>query len=202
MRSQQKRTVCPTSGRICQKWGFSNRHILVPVRLEPKCEAGGRLSDVRPGVSSQTGQIEIRRLVYKAPILCPERDVPRHRIVCAAAVHERSLILARSPSKGTAGISSRIKNQRAAATQNVWLQFRKSWQLHDRRTGDLVNVRLHARDASSEVTLRVAIVPVVRFGCEPAVDVVAIPQQESAGVGCLIPNAIAFAILCEKAGAL
>ena len=65
-----------------------------------------------------------------------------------------------------------------------------------------MDIGLHASECVAKVRLRIAVVPIVRLGREPAIDVVAIANQESACVGGTIEDSITGAVMSKKSRAL
>jgi hypothetical protein len=124
--------------------------------------------------------------------------VPGESVVGAGAVNECTSSLGRSSCEVAASIPGRIEHQSAAASQRIGLNPGKARKFHHSRASDLVDVGLYASPRTPEVDLTIAVIAVVTFGCEPAVDVVAIAEQKPAGVGSLLPNPISIGIFREE----
>jgi len=65
-----------------------------------------------------------------------------------------------------------------------------------------VDVGLYASSRPAEINLRIAVISVVRLCCKPTIEVVAIANQESTGVGRVLPNPISVGVFCEEPRAL
>ena len=65
-----------------------------------------------------------------------------------------------------------------------------------------MNVELDTGRCATEIELCVAVVAVVRLGCEPTIEIVAIADQKTARVVGTLECAVAGRVLREKSGAL
>jgi hypothetical protein len=82
------------------------------------------------------------------------------------------------------------------------LQPSKAGQFDYGGASDLVDVSLDAGWCAAEIELCVAVVAVVRLGCEPAIEVVTIAKQKSACLVGTFEYAVACRVLREKSRAL
>src|SRR4030081_3427698 len=77
----------------------------------------------------------------------------------------------------------------------------KARQVYDSWASDLVDVGLYASSRPAEIN-RIGVMSVVGLGCKPTIEVVAIANQESTGVGRVLPNPISVGVFCEEPRAL
>src|SRR5260370_6807602 len=80
----------------------------------------------------------------------------------------------------------------------TWFEPGKSGQFDYRSASDLVDIGLDAGCCAAEIELCVAVVAIVRLSREPAIDVVTIAKQKSAGLAGALECAAASGCPSQK----
>ena len=174
-------------------------------RLKVEHEAGGRLGSVRPAIGVQGMESEVRVLVHETSVLSPQRQVARKGIIGASAVQEGPFSLSTCTRHGSAKIARGIKDQTAAPGERVSVDSSEAqWKFHHHISGDGVHVGLDSGfpEAAAEIFFSISVVTIVGFCREPTVEVVAVSDLESAGVGSGSRDSLSVRVLGEKACAL
>jgi len=132
----------------------------------------------------QCSELEVGPVVNVSAILGAKRDVPHQRKVCAASVHKCSLSLLESSRHGLARIVRRIKDERAGPGQNIGVDPGTSREGHNKCASSLMHIGLNIKwTTSGEVLLCVPGVAIIRFGGEPAIEVITVSDEEAARIG-------------------
>src|ERR1700758_5308308 len=150
-------------------------------------------------------QSEVRVLVHEASVLSPQRKVARKSIIGAGAVQEGASSLTACTRHGSAKIARRIKDQTAAPGERISGDTSEAqWKFHHHISGYCVHVGLDAGfpEAASEIFVSISVVTIVGLCREPTVEVVAVPDLESPGVGRGSRDPLSVRVLGEKACAL
>src|SRR2546427_3263502 len=139
----------------------------------------------------QRGQLEVGRVVHESAILGTEGDVFHKREISAATVNKCSFGLPQSSRHGLAGIVGGVKYKRARPSQNIGVDPRAAGQSYDQCGCGLMDVGLNVELATgSEVLLGAAVVAIVRFRGEPAIEVVAVADEDTASIGCVLRKSV------------
>src|SRR5437868_8586301 len=120
-----------------------------------------------------------------------------NRIIDAASIREDANSLALRASNRAEAVAGWIKHQRAALREKIRVELkpRRCRQVHHKAAGGLMNIRLHSRQSRrTEILLCVTAIAVHTFGREPAIEVIAIADQEAAvlraPLGCALPRRV------------
>ena len=163
------------------------------MQLEPEYDSCRRLSSVSGNIRVQCRQLEVGPVVDESAIFGAKGYVFRHGEVGPAAIDEGTFRLPESPRNRLARTARRIKDQRAAPRQDVRINSVASRQGYNQIGCRLMNVGLNVEwPAGSKVLLRVSVVSVVRFRCQPAIEVIAIAHEKPAGIRCVLRNSISL----------
>src|SRR5580704_4998837 len=150
--------------------GGSVEHPYHTIRSRPlkaKHNSGGWLGNLRPTVCVQAGKIEARYLVHQSAIFGLQREMPRESVLCSHSVYERGFGFQRCTRESATGVASWIKQKGSGSGQRIRLKSGETRQFHHSGSSDLMDVSLDAGRCPTELELCVAIVTVVRLGCEP-----------------------------------
>lgn len=151
---------------------------------ESENDSSGWLRRVRPAISFQIRESEVRILVHKTSVLGTQREMARQGIISARTVQEGAFCLSAGAGKRSASVASGIKDQAAAPSERVSTDpSNGQWQVQHQIAGDLVHVGLDSGFSEiTEISLSIsteAIIPVRR---EPTVDVITVSHLKSTGV--------------------
>src|SRR6266436_3577486 len=173
-------------------------------QLESENNSSRWLRRVRPAVSVQGGESEVRILVHKAPVLSAYGEASCQGIISTGSVEESTFSLTAGPGHRSAGIARRIEDQTAAPSEGVRTDPSDAqWKLHHQIAGDRVHVGLHSGFSETpKISLSILVEAIISFGGKPAVDVIAVSHLESARICCCPREPLAVCVLREKPGAL
>src|SRR3989442_13692319 len=77
------------------------------------------------------------------------------------------------------------------------------WQVHQQAAGCLMNVRTNTgKSCRNKELLRVPVKSVVRFSRQPAIETIAISNQETACISSTLPDCIPGRIFCVESSSL
>src|SRR6516164_5995223 len=118
-------------------------------------------------------QPKVRCTVYQATILCTQGDMPEHWEIGTTAVckHADRLMLRTCDASG--GVSPGIENERASFGKDIRAEpeSRRCRHAEDEAAGGLMNIGLNSRESGRRnILLRVSVITVDTFGCQPAVE--------------------------------
>src|ERR1700756_359863 len=168
-------------------------------------DAGGWLGRVRPAIGVQGTESEVRILVHEPSVLKPQSQVARKSIISASAVQKGAFSLIACTGHGSAKIARRIEDQTASPGKRVSADSSQAqWKFHHHISGDCVDVGLDSRcpESTAKILFRIAVVTIVCLGGEPTVDVVAVSDLKSTGLGGCVGDSVSLRVLGEKACAL
>ena len=156
----------------------------LPCRLEPENDSGGRLRRMRPAVSVQSRESEVRILVHKTSVFSTQREVLRQSIIGACSVQESASPLSASAGNRSAIVAGGTKGQTAAPRERVSANPSDAkWKIHHQIRSDRVHVGLDSGFAeTTKIFLSVSVETVIPFRCEPTVDVITVSHHESTRV--------------------
>jgi len=159
---------------------------------------------VRPAISVQAPQAEIRVLVHKAPVFRTQGQVLRERVVSAAPVKEGAFSLRVGAGNRCAMVAGGIKDQAAAPGEGVGAYSSDSkWEVHHGITRDRVHVGLNSGfSEAAEITLSISIITVIALRRKPAVEVIAVSDRQSTGLGGGPRNSLAAAVFGKESCSL
>jgi hypothetical protein len=123
------------------------------------------------------------------------------RVVDATAVEESTFRLSISAGHKAVRVAGWMKHQAATSAENVGIESADPERKAYNRIGSgCVHVGLNSRQsASREIPLRIAVVTVVRFAGEPAIEVITVPNEKTAGIcGCPRDPLAARLVSCAK----
>ena len=125
-------------------------------------------------------------------------------VINAAAIDEGGFRLVSRARNGRSRTLGRSKHQRTGARENVWVKScHAPGKIHYRGNRGLVHIRLHIqRTGGGIILLGVAIPAVADIGCEPAIKMIAIADEESTRVSGVLIQHVAVRVFSEKSGAL
>src|SRR5437588_1687901 len=121
-------------------------------------------------------------------------------VIDTATVQKSTSRLRVSSRDETTRVASWMKHQAAASGKNVRIDFPD----RERKTYDCIgsgcmHVGLNSRKTTGrEILLSITVVAVVRFGREPAVKVIAVPNQHAARICCSPRDSLAVTVLGEN----
>ena len=179
-------------------------HPAAQALLETDDDPSGWLRRVRPAVSAQACESEVRIPVHKTSVFSAQRQMSREGIISAAAVQEGTRSLRAGASHRSAKIARGIKDQTAAPGERVSADPSDAqWKFHHQISSNCVHVGLDSGfSKAAEISLSISIESIVPFGREPTVDVIAVSDLESAGVCGGPRDSLSVRVLGEKACAL
>jgi len=159
---------------------------------------------MRNSIGVEGLETEVRSFVHEAAVFGTQGKVLAEEEVAATAVYKGTSRLRLY--SGNQGVPRGTKDQGAAFGENVRTQAKSSRgrQAKDQPAGRLVDAALDAgtRRQRHRISLRVADESVSGLCRQPAVQIVAIAEQESSGVGGLLPDSLSGRVLRIEAGAL
>ena len=141
---------------------------------------------MRPAIGVQGTESEVRVLVHEPSVLSPQRQVARESIIGASAVQEGASSLSTFARHGSAKIARRIKDKTTPSGECISIDPSEAqWKFHHHISRDGVHVSLDPGfpEAAAEIFFSISVVTIVGFCREPTVEVVAVSDLESAGVG-------------------
>src|ERR1700728_1168287 len=169
------------------------------LRSESADNSSGRLRGVSPAISIECPDAKVGIFVDIAPILGAYRPMPGQRIVDATAVEKSPFRLGIS-ARHKARVARWMKHQTPASAKNEGIEpANPERKAYNRSGSGCVDVRLNSRQsASRKILLGIAVVAVVCFRGEPAVDVITADGEEPAGICGCPRDALAVSVLGEK----
>ncbi len=151
-------------------------------RSESENNSSRWLRRVGPTVSVKGSDPKIGVFVNIAPILSTQREVSGQCVIDASAIEESTLCLSICAGHEAARVARGMKHQTAAAAQNVSIKpGYREWKAYNHIGGGCVDIRLDSRESTGrKIPLGVAVITVVRFAREPAVEMITVPNEKSA----------------------
>src|ERR1700733_2485923 len=174
------------------------------LRSESESNSSGRLCRVRPAVSVECPDAKIGIFVNVTSIFSEQRPVSGQRVVDPTAIEKSTFRLGISAGHKAAPVAGWMKHQTAASAKNIGVHpgysERKVYNCVSRGR---MHVRLNSRkSACREILLGVAVITVVCFAGEPAVEVITVTNEKPAGICSCPRDPLAVSVLGKKARAL
>ena len=155
-------------------------------------------------VGVKGGQAEIGGIVDEAPILSAQGDAFEKWKVGATAIGKYAGSLTLCAGNGSEPVARRIEDERASFGEDVRThpEFHGHRHADDEAAGRLVNVGLNSGQSRREILLRVSVIAVDSIGCEPAIEMVAVTNEKTAGVRTSLRYALAAGVFGKKSSSL
>ena len=171
---------------------------------EAENNSRGWLRRVSPTVSVEGSNAKIGIFVDVAPVLSAQGEMFGQRVIGAAAVQKSTFRLGIGARHETARVAGWMEYQTAASAQKVGTKpADPEGKTYHHIGSGCVHVGLNSgKSAGRKIPLGVAIEAVVRFGSEPAVDVITVPKKKPACICCGSRDSLAVSVLGEKPRAL
>src|ERR1700728_1984815 len=170
------------------------------LRSESEDNSSRRLRGVSPAISIECPDAKVGIFVDIAPILGAYRPMPGQRVVDATAIEKSTFRLGVSARQKAPRVARWMKHQTPAPAKNVGIEpANPERKAYNRSGSGCVDVRLNSRKpASREILLGIAVVAVVCFRGEPAVDVITVADEKPAAICGCPRDALAVGVLGEK----
>ena len=159
---------------------------------------------MRPAIRMQIRQAEVRGLIHKTTVFGAQREAMGQGIIGADAVQEGTLPLTAGAGNGSAKIAGGIKDQTAAPSERVRTDSSDGqWQPDYQIASHCMHVGLDSGGSkTTKILLRISVETIIPFPSEPAVNVITVPDGESAGFCAALQVFPVFGVLGEETSAL